>query len=344
MSKARVVLGMIKPYQFIVQTTKCFRRAHNGSFFFWISLLFIAMIAICYVLFDVIGVANYFSGLHKVEIQKQLPKFFGLTGWACLLCFFHFRNVRNRKMEIVSMVGILFFMVLGSRALFATALVGALISKSFDYIEKNQENNNRRIIIYGILIFLFLILYKLIYEEVRAGNLIGVIDILGNLSTWINLFDIAELRIVCANYNYIIDHEWQLPVMDVVARLSSVVPFANNYFQTVYPLRFSAILMEEIHTTYGLASNCWGEIYAMSGSIIAVLVATAVWLTVIQYLNDRVRAGRSPFALAAVSYLSFYIHRLDWTEIIGCFKMVVLFFLVKLLFDITFGQRRSSCT
>ncbi len=315
--------------------------------FYWIVVLLISAGSIAYNLIFRIGLDTFFSYTAKGDILNETSFLFGIAIWGGLICFFHFFTVKKKIGSIVSAAVILTSVLLGSRAHIASALVGVLIIKSFGWHKKKREKirtnkgfgkNNRKIIVLAFIMLMFLIMYKLVYKEIRAGDIEGVLEVLKNPKTWSDLFDIDELRIVCANYNYVIEKHIKLPIMDVIARLVSMVPFANDYIPIENPLRFSTILRQEINTTYGLASNFWGECYAMGG-VVFLMLMTFVWMTFINKITDLTFAGRSPFLLTVASYLSFYIHRLDWTQVMGCIKIVILFYLIKMIFDLVFGKK-----
>lgn len=302
---------------------------------YWIILVFLSYIIIFYYLIFKVGLSVFFSYASKGSILSETSMLFGLSIWGGLVCLLHYYLERNICGTILSSGIIILSVLLGSRAYIATAFVGVLLIKSFGWDNKKVVNKNktkRRIILLGIIMLLFLIIYKLIYKEIRAGDFVGALKVISDSKTWIGLFDIDELRIVCADYNYTVDNHIRIPMLDVIARILSIVPFANDYIPLSFPLRYSDFLQTSIHTTYGLASNIWGEAYAMGGSVF-LLLFTLIWLNGLNAVNNRIKTSKSPFLLTVVSYLCFYIHRLDWSQVMGCIKLVLVLYLLKFSFD-----------
>lgn len=316
----------------------------NGNKIYWIAILLVSIGSIIYSLVFEVGFSTFFSYITKADILEGTSFLFSLSIWGGLICFFHFYLTKRKIGTIVSAMIILISVLLGSRAYIASALVGILIIKSFGWNQKSKNDidtkRNTHIIVLAVIMLLFLILYKLIYKEIRAGDFASALNVLTNPETWTNLFDIDELRIVCANYNYTIENQIHLPMIDVIARFVSFIPFVNDFVPTEYPIRFSTILKEGMNTTYGLGSNFWGETYAMGGGVFLLLL-TIVWIIFINRLNEKAKASKSPFIITVVSYLSFYIHRLDWTQVMGCFKLVLIFYLIKVIFDLVFIRHNN---
>ena len=311
---------------------------------YWTIILGVSVICIVYTFFCVIGIQSFFSYTPKADVLNKTSLMFGISVWGGLLCFFYNYIKSNKFGIIVSVILILFTVLYGSRAYLASAMIGFLVITSLGWKKRGKENNenvlksNSKIIIIGSIMFMFLIIYKLVNKEVRAGDTEAISKVLTDASTWRTMFDIAELRIVCADYNWIIEKHFRLPVWDVVARLVSICPFANKVISVEYPIRFSGILQQGMRTTYGLANNFWGECYAMAGNGF-VIVMTLLWMGLISKLNDRIKVSKSPFLLTVASYLSFYIHRLDWVQVMGCIKLVFLFFIMKIAFDMVIYKR-----
>lgn len=316
-----------------IRYEKSYKQNINNKLY-WRFILVLAYGIIGYYLIFKIGLSSFFSYTTKGEILSETSFLFGLSIWGGLICFYHYYLSRKYVGAALSFGIIIISVILGSRAYIATAFVGVLLIISFGWNKRvilNNSKTKRRIILLGTVMLAFLIIYKLVYKEVRAGDFVGALTVLSNSQTWLNLFDIDELRIVCANYNYTVDNHIRLPLSDVMARLLSIIPFANDYIPIEFPLRFSDYLQSSIRTTYGLASNFWGESYAMGGPVFVAFI-TFAWLFGLSAVNDRLKKTESPFLLTIVSYLSFYIHRLDWTQVMGCLKLVLVLFIVRIIF------------
>ena len=308
----------------------------SGGSCYWAFLFMTSAMIVWYTIFFRIGLGYFLSYAEKGMILSETNILFGLSMWSGMICFFYYYSKRNRMGTIASGVIILITVLLGSRAYLASVMVGVLVVKSYTLNERKIDcrwrHRNRKIILLGILMVFFLLIYKLIYKEVRAGDFEGMIRVLSSTDTWSSILDVDELRIVFANYNYSIENQLDLHSSDIIARIVSVIPFANDGIPTYYPMRFSQLLQERVGTTYGLANSFWGECYAM-GRGMFVLTMTVVWISFIRVLNNRIIRKKSPFLITIASYLSFYIHRLDWTQVMGCIKTVFLFYCIKTMYD-----------
>ena len=182
----------------------------------------------------------------------------------------------------------------------------------------------------GILLIFVLIVYKNVYSAIRALDLSTAVAILKNPAIYSDLLDIGEFRINLSVYNYIVNTEFHIPMVDSLARVLSIIPFFNNLFPTTIPIRFSTIIQNNFFSSsYGLASCFWAELYAMGGTIFLAVV-TIIWAFLMKFASRKLNRGltnSTPFLVTVISYCGFYIHRLDWIQMYGCVKSVVLFYI-----------------
>ena len=306
---------------------------NNNDDIYFMIILFISITSFFYEIIFKIGISNFFSELSKSAVIERTSSIFGLSIWGALVCFFYYYSLRKKIYVIISASVLIMYLLLGSRAYIASAFVGLIIIKSFEWEKKLGKKSKKRVIFLTIIMFVFLIFYKVIYREIRAGDFSTAVTLLKDSITWNFLFDISEFRNILANYNYIIENNISFPIADTLARIISIIPFINDNFSTEYPLRLSVMLKEEINTSYGLGSTFWGECYAMGG-IIFLLLMTFFWITFINYLNNKVKIRKSPYTIVMAAYLSFYIHRLDWLQVMGCLKIVMLLYIFNIAFNI----------
>lgn len=298
--------------------------------FYWDVLLIFSVFEFIYTIFFQIGILSFFSYTRKNDLYEMTGVLYSLAVWGSVLCFMYGIQKGKKVFSIISMILILVTVISGSRAYLATALVGYIVIRAKKI--KKVKVSNRRMIVLGIIAFFFLLFYKNIYSEVRALDFGAVYKIITSPETYANILDINEFRITTSIYNYVVEEGFRLPVGDSIARLVSIIPFINNVIPTSYSLRFSSIAMNDFFgASYGLANSFWAEIYAMGG-ILLLMIVTGIWLHFIKWYNNFIngKAKMSPFALTIAAYCSFYIHRLDWLQVWGCIKSVLVFYLIWL--------------
>lgn len=300
----------------------------DHCFTFWRILMVFNVSVFIYTIFFQIGLATFFSYTRKGDLYNQTGVLYSLAVWGSVLCFMYGMHKHKRLYMIAAILLILMTFISGSRAYLATALVDVIVIKAKRV--RNIIKSNTRVIIFGIFAFLFLLVYKNIYSEVRALDFEAVLRILSSPKTYSNMLDIAEFRIILSIYNYVIENSFHLPFTDSIVRVVSIVPFVNDYIGTSYPLRFSAIAQYDFFgASYGLANSFWGETYAMGGFVFLMLI-TELWLYFMKWCNKFISGnGRlSPFIMVMACYFSFYLHRLDWLQVLGCMKSVLVFYLI----------------
>ena len=193
---------------------------------------------------------------------------------------------------------------------------------------------------------IFFMLYKYIYVAVRALDFASAKSILSSSDVSFNLLESGEFITVFSNYDYIVRHNFSYPFEDVLARFVSIIPFANNFIETKYDLRLAVTAQYDFYDIhYGAGSNFWGESYAMGGMFFVFLI-TFLWLYLLDkaYMRLQKNNGSAIFIALVGTYCSFYIHRLDWVQALGCIKAVFLYYILYEVFRILMGSNRRKVT
>ncbi len=299
---------------------------------FWDMLLIFCVVCFAYTIIYKIGVSAFFSYTRKTDLRGQIGIGYSLSIWGSLLCLVHFLQNRRWVGTILSFSLVLLTLIQGGRAYFATAVITVLLINQRKI--KRVVQSNYKIVSIGSLGVIFLILYKKVFRAVRALDWERVFSILCSFDTYSDLLEIDEWRTNLALYNYILDSRFHLSIRDSLARLFSIIPFFDNLLTTSVPIRMSTIIQRDIfNSSYGLANSFWAELYAM-GKVPLLIIGTVIWLSVLKHFSVAFSQNYSvkPFSTIGTIYCGFYIHRLDFVQIIGCIKSILLFYFLWLFF------------
>ena len=216
--------------------------------------------------------------------------------------------------------------LIGSRAYLAPAILGLFILKGKDV--KRVFRNNIRVFIRIGLLFIALIVFKQVYRAVRALDFKEIFNLIDEGYIIESILFNGEGRTVFSIYNYEVMNSFRLPLTDTLVRILSIVPFVNNIIPTSYPLRFSRIARNSFFSAgYGVGSNFWAESIAMGG-ILFMLAITLLWILLLKMAHNRIKLKNFPYIAVVATYCSFYIHRLDWLQVMGCIKSIILIFIL----------------
>ena len=287
-----------------------------------------------------IGVSNL--NAEKSYIWAQISGLYVTSNWLGMAVFTY--GLKNKK-YILAILGagpVLLHFFFGSRAYFAVLCIIILLLKSEKI--KNSLHKNLKVYILGIFAVVFILAYKRMYTAIKAGNIIGAFQVLTDPDTYAYVLRLGEPRIVLANLNYIITNNVRLGGGDLLDRIISIVPYLNNVIRPGQYTAVSTILREDLSSTYGLASNIWGEFYAL-GSYFLLFFMFLLWIKMLDWGNKLIarKDWSANFYMPLVSYLAFYIHRLDFIKAIGNAKMVVMAMILFILAAI-FVTKNSKIT
>ncbi len=267
-----------------------------------------------------IGLSNLRAD--KADVWGQTNTLY-ITGiWMGMACFAYAVNSRKPVLAVCSLPPVLVHLFIGSRAYFAAAAIVFLV-----YVGKRMRSSfksNLRIYALGAVFLLAIMLYKKIWMDLKAGDMAAIARTLTDPDTYAWVFRWGEPRIVLCDLNYILDKGIRLDAGGFIARLVSLIPFANDFISSEYNIHMSAILTESIRPSYGLASNFWGECWAM-GSYPFLFMVFIAWCRMLWIGNEMLyqKSWVSFFMTPLIAYLGFYIHRMDMVKVMGNGKMVV---------------------
>lgn len=266
-----------------------------------------------------IGVKGLSASKSEVWAQTNVLYITGL--WVAMAVFAYAMKSKQRKYLWLSLPQILVHLFIGSRAYFAVVVIIALVCWSSD--KPFTLKRNTLIIVVAFFGMMGIMLYKQVYEEVKAGDLAAIIAILQDPETYNWILRWGEPRIVLANFNYVVTSGLTLSPEEIVGRIITVIPFLNDFFPiNERNLLLSTVVIGDLNSSYGLASNIWGEFYCI-GSYPLVAAMYFLWLWLVSLGNRMVtsKSWTSCFILPLMAYFAFYIHRMDFVKVLGNVKM-----------------------
>lgn len=288
----------------------------------------ISFIIFVYNILFVVGLNSFFSTFGKSEIIASTNSFFSYSIWGILISFSYGIQNKRKFMTILSSIVLVILLILGSRSYPVIALLILVLSRISE-VKKAFISYWKQIVLICV-VFVALLVYKEVYQYVRALDFSVVWERLKNWRTYVDIINNGESRTTFALYNYVVDHDFRIPLMDSLARIFSVIPFINNFFPTTLPIRFSGIAKDIVFSSsYGLGSSFWGESYAMGGTVFLIAI-TVIWSIAIKHFSKKciIENKTFPFWSTFMMYIAFYIHRLDWVQVWGSFKSIILWYFV----------------
>ncbi len=274
-----------------------------------------------------IGVSGLSAEKSEVWAQTNVLYVSGL--WLSMAVFTYAFKTKQYGFLFLSLPQILIHLFIGSRAYFAVVCIVALVCIS-SASNRFSLKRNVIILIVGFVMMMGIMLYKQIFEEVKAGDIDQIITILQSPDTYNWIFRWGEPRIVLANFNYVVETGLSLDAEQIVGRIITVIPFLNNFISiNEHDLLLSTIVGGDLNSSYGLASNIWGEFYAI-GSYPFVAIMYAIWISLLIWGNKLIQRNEwtSSFWIPLIAYYGFYIHRMDLVKVLGNAKMLIFAMLI----------------
>ena len=295
--------------------------------------------------------ALYTEGVSSLVNSKRgggvMGPLFGMSTWAFLIGLSLGLVNRHRLTICICLFCLLLSMLMtGSRSYFVVALVMCVLFFS----AKNGEVvvvKNLRIVFLGGLVLGVTLLYKPLYRSIQDLDYSAVGALLSDSETYKGAFSFGESYVVASHFQQAIDSDLSLGGAFIIHRLLSIFPVIPSLFESLtasdYPRYSSIILSDYYNSSFGLASNIWAEGYALGGGLALCFILVA-WIFVIYKSSVcwvlGYRSGVFPYLIPFIVYLSFYMHRLDITFVLGAFKVCVFFYIFSYLVRLAIPRKR----
>ena len=235
---------------------------------------------------------------------------------------------RRSFLIFVAAIPLMFYLIIGYRAVFVTALVGAFTISAFG--ERILQKKLLGYIILAILVFVFFVVYKFSYIAIKTGGFDWFASLVEGDSRFDDIFEFLLWAMFSAEFGQVASN------LSLSAELNRSADYAiSNVFVTGIPgagsalgisedeVRFSRVIRAFANPgfSYGLGSSLWGEFYFAGGLPLVFIGVTAIAGS-IAFFNLQLKSNPEGCAtfLMFFSFLAFYSHRNDLTLVLGHFK------------------------
>lgn len=258
------------------------------------------------------------------------------------MAFLYGVTTKNRYITFLSFLPLLFYLIIGYRAVIVTALVGAGVINFYGQPILNIRM--AKVFIFTIVIYIFFVIYKFSYIALKKGSFDFFVGMIEKDSRFDSIWEIILWGMFSAEFGQVSSNLSLSSALD----LTEYYQFSSSLMGSIVGLnkilnlnedttRFSRALSEHANPgfSYGIGSSFWGEMY-QAGSFIAVFIASTIVIGSIAVFDLSFRRNKEKYALLLLlfSFLAFYIHRNDFTLVAGYIKnhifLIILSYLVLL--------------
>ena len=238
---------------------------------------------------------------------------------------------RRKNIIIISLVPLLIYLLIGYRAVFVTALVGAIAV--LYYGQRLISIKSLKIALIIISLFLFFVIYKFSYIDIKAGTFDYFQHKIEKDSRFDSLPDFVLWGMFSAEFGQVSSNI----VLSSAQDLTDSYAFSDALFGSVTLLnrifgynedmtRFSHVIRKEANPgfSYALGGTLWGEMY-QAGGYGGVMMMAVIVIGALTFFNLKFRSNKEkyPLLLYFIAFLSFYVHRNDFVLLMGNLKNIV---------------------
>lgn len=286
----------------------------------------------------------------KADVLEATNRFHLLFYAICSIGFVYSFMV-GWKTEYVNLalssLGLAFVMFIGHRSALALALLGVFY---ISFRNRSITQVRLRYVALGILLLLFLAIYKSLYRSIKTGMYDRVADALAVDQIASSMIVGLEQFVIFLHLDYVVSTGFEAECSNMWLIPVSLIPFADELVDST-----SCTFTDQVQPVFfaefsgGVGANIWAEFYSHLGIIgIPVLVLTiALFALAFEWAINKFSSAllKTSFILALM-HMTFYIQR---KELFGAFisaKRVVItalivFVLAKLL-KLLFARRASA--
>lgn len=273
------------------------------------------------------GSALFYSDKQALleELNRYNILFYTATMIGCTMSF----ECKKWKLFSIFFILIMFDMYLGFRTSFAISLIGIFT------LWASKKGKNRFLINYwkqgiiGVLLAVFLFLYKQIAYALKSGDIDLLISLFRNTSeTFIfkAMFTNSEPFIAQTTLNAVTQYHYHVGLSHLKGLFYQLILFAPQL--GINAVSFNDLFQKDLfpEVDYGMASNIWAEMWSAGGWPLLMLFIL-VFVSIIYFANLTTNVQNPSIrAVAAVmaSYWTFYIHRNDIAYEVNLEKRVLL--------------------
>jgi len=291
----------------------------------WI-LIGISYLAVFYAIYNAGG--TVLSG-NKAEFTRAMGLSYDfLYYFPAGMAFLYGVASKNRRITFFAFLPLLFYLLVGYRAVIVTALVGAAVIHL--YGQPLRTLRMARVFAYTLGAFVFFVAYKFSYIALQTNSFEWFAEIIEGDVRFESLWELLMWAMFSAEFGQVSSNLSLSSAIDLTqhhrfsdALLGSITGLNNilNYNEDI--TRFSHTIREYANPgfSYGIGSSIWGEMY-QAGSYVGVFLSAIVVIGCITFFNLSFKSNKERYSLLLLlfSFLAFYIHRNDFTLVLGYVK------------------------
>lgn len=310
-------------FQFDIQVS----RVKITPFFYLTLLIFLVGVI-------QIGPVNYFFENKSTTNINDGGGLITLSVWFSLILLV--LTYRQKKYNVyfgISFLILASYLLFGPRALFVVGIMSLwLIHYSFI---RTRLIYHLKSLIFLVGLAMLMVVYKTFYRVLKAMDL----SLLVNTAQSIDLSLVTSALLgdptaVIYNLQVTILNNVDLSISFLLHRIVSIFPALGGIYSEVMQedfVRYSRYLADNYHNLhYGIASSIFGEFIAISGYLGLSLFIT-MWISIVYWFNCKILLSRNDIYIIlfpAITYISFYIHRVDFTFALGAIKTALLAYII----------------
>ncbi|MDO6823302.1 hypothetical protein [Marinobacter sp. 1_MG-2023] len=258
---------------------------------------------------------------------------FTVFSWSVLTFFSYAQFSGIKHYSLFAFLLIFFLLFVGSRSYFATSLI-IFVLVYFKDKDSFRLVMNIKLLFFGFSLVVFLVFYKVLYQDIFSLDFSGALSKSSNLSILAyRVLDGSESTLIMSNFNNSIHGFEKNGSNDYyfLGLFFRLFPFFSDYISSFFGYelsRYSSVIMKEFYpgVSYGMGASFWGE--AIYGGGFLGLALFLMFYFVLVFLGSWVIVVRAPdflksFLLVPFSYVAFYIHRIEFSFVIYVFCICI---------------------
>ncbi|MDR5890200.1 MULTISPECIES: hypothetical protein [Halomonas] len=269
----------------------------------------------------------------RAQFVSSKPFFYSFYVYSAIASSLFFHAASSYKLLLLSSFFVLFDLYLGSREFFALFLFSHAFLK-FSSLGRVRLIAKHSYAILGALLVLFALTFKYSYHTLHSGDVAGFFSLLANQEFVFQSLYFSEPSIIQGNLYLVVEKGFELSLSHLLPVLLFLTPVHRSWVG--FDLEPMSRKMEEYFygsLDFGIAGNFIGEFYAIFDVFffLPLLLYMLSALSIVNYLVSARRPLVRVFGIMLSFYAVFYIHRIEFYEVFGIFRILVFVFLPPLV-------------
>lgn len=250
----------------------------------------------------------------KDDFLASINRWFLLWSSAIVLLLPAAVSTGHRNGIIVGVIMLLLSMYFGSRSEFAIAIMATFLVQMSNASPVRIVLDNPRRVIAGLILGMTVFVYKSIQYFVKTGDYEVAFRLLGEWNTYATSVTESEPFVTQVILNEVLARDFVVDSSHYFGQIIvNLLPFGNvlsgggETFNSCY----QPVLFPDVR--YGMAGNCWAQVYASFGWIGLLLFVVCFNVVLAMFQSAALKGGTRTRVVLMVmaAYWSFFFHRND---------------------------------